>query len=199
MIEVHPIFQTPIFVYDLKGMTDAHGLDTYVKKCCDETPGKFGSREVVQSRYDLNKDVRVAPLRQAIQDITTTIARDVYKYSPSYVVEITSMWGNIQRPGAMFRSHVHHNNIFSGVFYLNEDADFPPITFWRPVETTLDPRKVDYNIFNQGSFARPVRKDHLIIFPAWLHHSVDINNTTKDRLGVSFNVMLRGDYYNVTL
>ncbi len=124
------------------------------------------------------------------------VIRDVYRYAPEYVVEITSMWGNLQRPGAAFRTHVHFNNMFSGVFYLNEHVDFPPITFWRPAENTLAPMTTKHNIFNQGSFRQAVKKDTLVIFPAWLPHSVDVNQTDLDRLGVSFNVMLRGEFYN---
>ena len=37
------------------------------------------------------------------------------------------------------------------------------------------------------------------MFPAWLQHSVELNETDKDRINISFNVMLRGDYYNVEL
>lgn len=199
MLQVHPIFQTPVFLADLPGMTETHGLDAYIQQCCRETLGTFGPTDVIQSRYDLNRDPKLGTFCEAVFGNAYAIAREVYRYSPDYVVEITSMWGNVQRPGAVFRSHVHHNNVFSGVFYLNEDPDFPEITFWRPSETTLDPRKVQYNIFNQGSFKFKVKKDTLVIFPAWLHHSVDINRTSKDRLGISFNIMLRGDYYNTVL
>lgn len=199
MIEIHPIFQTPILVSELTGLTDAYGLDTYVQQLCANTPGTFKPGEVVQSRYDLHHDERLFPLRDRIIDITYALVRDVYKYSPKYAVDITAMWGNAQKPGAAFRTHMHHNNVFSGVFYLNEHPKFPPITFWRPTETTLDPRREEYNIFNQGSFTRATKKDTLIIFPAWLQHSVDINHADVDRLGVSFNVLLRGEYYNAIL
>ena len=199
MLEVHPIFQTPIFVCELNGITDACDLEPYIRKCCSDTPGKFEHGMVVQSRYDLNRDEKLAPLCREIFEIARSIAQSVYRYSPNYVVEITSMWGNIQKPGCFFPAHIHHNNVFSGVFYLNDDDGFPPVTFWRPTETMLDPKKQEYNVFNQGSFRRPVKKDTLIMFPAWLNHSVDINTTARDRVGISFNLMLRGEYYNTRM
>ena len=109
------------------------------------------------------------------------------------------MWGNIQRPNTHFRRHSHYNNMFSGVFYLNENENFPNIMFWRPEEQSVDPKKVEFNPFNQGSYFQETKKDTLIMFPAWLQHSVDLNETDKDRINISFNVMLRGDYYNVEL
>jgi uncharacterized protein (TIGR02466 family) len=199
MIQVHPIFQTPVFVSQFDGLTDAGGLVSYIRERCALTPGQFGAGEVVQSRYDLHEDPELAELRKRVLETVGTLATEVYRYAPGYVAEITSMWGNLQRPGAAFRTHCHFNNIFSGVFYLNEDERFPPITFWRPTETTLDPRKSEYNVFNQGSFRIGVKKDTMILFPAWLQHSVDVNPTDQDRLGISFNVMLRGDYYNAVM
>lgn len=199
MIEVHPVFQTPVFVIQLDGLTESGGLEPYVRERCDLTPGRFSAGEVVQSRYDLHEDAELAALSQRVLDTTRAIATEVYRYDPSYVPEITSMWANRQAPGSSFRMHCHFNNIFSGVFYVNEDEGFPPISFWRPAESTLDPRKSEYNIFNQGSFRFRVRKDTMIVFPAWLQHSVEVNTTTKDRLGISFNVMLRGSYYNTVL
>ncbi len=66
MLQVHPIFQTPIFVVELTGLTDDHGLEEYVRAHCVGTRGKYGPGEVVQSRYDLNRDVRLKPLSDAI-------------------------------------------------------------------------------------------------------------------------------------
>ncbi len=184
---------------ELPGFTAAHGLDSYIAKMCVETPGSYGPHEPVQSRYDLNRDPQLAPLCEAVFNMSRAIARDVYSYKPDYTVEITSMWGNAQHPGASFASHMHYNNMFSGVFYLNEHPDFPPITFWRNQETTLDPMKEGFNAFNQGSFFVNTKRDVLLMFPSWLRHSVPVNTTSATRLGVSFNVMLRGGFYNTIL
>ena len=42
------------------------------------------------------------------------------------------------------------------------------------------------------------KKNTLLIFPSWLNHKVGINNSDKDRLSISFNVMLRGRYEHIT-
>ena len=42
------------------------------------------------------------------------ISYNVTKYDSKCKVEITSMWGNIQPPGASLHKHSHHNSVFSG-------------------------------------------------------------------------------------
>ena len=199
-----PIFQTPIFMEAFPGLTDELGLEEYIKQCCYETPDTFNNVEFIQSRrdlqtvdHDLHQTEILQPLCRRIYDTLFQVV-NVLQYA-GYEIEITSMWGNIQRPGCYFRRHEHYNNMFSGVFYLNEDKGFPPIMFWRPAETMFDPKKAEFNPFNSGSHYQPTRKDTLIIFPAWLEHSVELNETDKDRVNISFNAMLRGDYYNVKL
>ena len=133
---VQPIFQTPIFIENFNGLTNQLGLEEYIKQCCYETPHTFDNTEFIQSRrdlqtvdHDLQKQEIMQPLCRKIYDMMHSIV-NIYQYS-TYHMEITSMWGNIQRPNTHFRRHSHYNNMFSGVFYLNENENFPNIMFWR--------------------------------------------------------------------
>ncbi len=40
-----------------------------------------------------------------------------------------------------------------------------------------------------GSNIMPVKEGMLVVFPAWLPHSVDFNKSDRERISVSFNVM----------
>jgi len=196
-VEIHYPFQTPIFIEILKGLAIKLRLENFVKKLHGES--KFSKTAPLQSRRNLHEDKKLKLLCLKIYDVLNLIAFDIYKYSKDYKLEITEMWSNIQKPGVSFRKHCHYNNIFSGVFYTNEDEDFPPITFCRPEETTLEPLVNKFNILNQNTYFCKAKKDTLIIFPAWLQHYVECNETAKTRFSISFNVMLRGKYYNTVL
>ena len=180
----------------LEGLTDSDGLYEYIDKC--EMPIVFGSKfEVIQTKHTLHKEKRLETFCEEIYKCLDEMCK-ILQYE-EYTVEITEMWGNRQPPGTYFKTHLHYNNIFSGVFYLNEDENFPCLTFYRPPQTTYDLLKKEYNAFNQGSYSVPTKKDGLFIFPAWLAHSVDTNESDIDRLGISFNVTLRGKTYNTIL
>ena len=191
-----PIFQTPIFLESLEGLTDSAELYEYIDRC--EMPVVFGSKfEVIQTKHTLHKEKRLETFCEEVYKCLDEVCR-ILEYQ-EYIVEITEMWGNRQKPGTHFNTHHHSNNIFSGTFHLNEHEKFPCLKFFRPFENSFDLFTKEYNQFNQGSFSVPTKKDGLVIFPAWLTHCVDTNEADIDRLGISFNVMLRGQFFNTTL
>ena len=108
-------------------------------------------------------------------------------------IEITSMWGNVLKPGETHAPHTHSNNFLSGVFYLESDAK-TGITFVdpRPAADVLVPRKKKKTNENSNLLSYISKQNRLIIFPSWLVHWVPINNSKRDRISISFNVQIRG-------
>ena len=49
------------------------------------------------------------------------------------------------------------------------------------------------NPYNAECMTVPVQKNKLILFPSWLEHGVDLNESaTTDRISLAFNVFARG-------
>ena len=201
----HNIFQTPLFAEQFNGLTDQCALIDYVNS---NELQRGVSANLPTDKIVIDKDLQTVnhnmqhnrilkPLCSKILEAMNKIVA-IYQYD-AYEVEITSMWGNIQKPGTHFRRHAHDNHMFSGVFYLNYNEHFPSITFWRPVESSFSPQLKLHNEFNQELYSYKPNKDELIIFPSWLQHSVDKNNTDENRINIAFNVMLRGTYHNINL
>ena len=107
-----------------------------------------------------------------------------------------NMWANINYQGGYNKPHIHPNSLFSGVYYVHAQPNSgklicndprpgiqtvmpvrkpgqPPKHLWR--ETHLDPK--------------PGR---IIMFPAWLWHSVEPNQSNDIRISVSFNFIQDG-------
>ena len=192
------IFQTPIFIKSLNGLTDRENLYELIDNEVEVDWSPDWKYDIFQSasRY-LHKSERY---QNFVKEIHTAIKEtcNIYQYQ-EYTIEITEMWGNRQRPGTHFKYHRHNNNIFSGVFYLNEHEHFPGLIFYRPMEKSFELLVKEHNPFTRDTYSVPTTKDMLIIFPAWLVHHVPTNKTDIDRLGISFNVMLRGNTYNSML
>ena len=147
-----------------------------------------------QTDSDLHTDKVFFPLVNDITNFVYHVVCEALQYDSRYKVDITAMWGNIQKPGETLRTHQHHNNILAGVFYLNENDDFPPLRFYKDQLSSFDPIVSKYNIYNQGSYLIKQERNKVVLFPAMLSHGVDVNQSTEDRLSISFNVMLRGRY-----
>jgi len=107
-----------------------------------------------------------------------------------------NMWANINPPGAYNKPHVHPNTLFSGVYYIRTPPNCgklicndprpgiqtvmperikgpPPKHLWREVH--LDPRE-----------------GRIIMFPAWVWHCVEPNQSNDIRISVSFNFIQKG-------
>jgi uncharacterized protein (TIGR02466 family) len=106
-------------------------------------------------------------------------------------VEITACWANILPPGAAHRVHSHPNNFLSGVYYVRTHPGADVINFHDPRSQTsiIRPPVVELTAENTDQVVIRVREGTLLLFPAYLQHSVDANMSDKARVSISFNVM----------
>lgn len=200
---INSLFAVPVFGIEYSGISDSLGLENIVSELCNENDKKDPrySRESWQIRQTggaIHKDKRLEPLCERIVSTVNDISSNVIKYDPNYEVEIVSMWGNIQGPGASLHKHAHHNSVFAGAIYVNEiddeDGKFPAIQFSRPWKTQFKPSITEDNIYNFAEAWITIKKDLVVIFPAWLEHQVERNLTDKNRFSIAFNIMLRGRF-----
>jgi len=122
--------------------------------------------EAWQSGHALHRLADLAALVSQIQRAAEGVL-DFLKIG-SGALEITGCWANVSSPGAPHRMHTHPNNFLSGVYW-------PPVT--------------ELTAYNTDQVVLPVTPGTLILFPAWLPHSVDINGSDRERISVSFNLM----------
>ncbi|MEM9683356.1 MAG: 2OG-Fe(II) oxygenase family protein [Pseudomonadota bacterium] len=106
-------------------------------------------------------------------------------------VQITGCWANVNAVGTNHREHVHPNNYLSGVYYVQADEGANQFTIDdpRPQRHMIRPRVTESTPFNASTFTLSVKPGDLLLFPAWLPHSVDYNRSNRVRISVSFNAM----------
>lgn len=105
--------------------------------------------------------------------------------------QITGCWVNISTPGASHKMHSHPNNFLSGVYYVQVQDGADSINFHdpRPETGIIRPPVTELTAYNTDQAVVTVEDGTLIVFPAWLPHSVDSNRSVRTRISVSFNVM----------
>ena len=107
-----------------------------------------------------------------------------------------NMWANINYKGGYNRPHIHPNSLFSGVYYVHAQPNSgklvcndprpgiqtnmptrvkgqPPKHLWREIH--LDPKE-----------------GRILMFPSWLWHCVEPNESNDIRISVSFNFIQDG-------
>jgi len=104
---------------------------------------------------------------------------------------VTGCWVNVNARGTGHRTHAHPNNFLSGVYYLKVPPGADTINFHdpRPQARVIRPPVTDLAGENTDQVVVRVRPGSLLLFPSWLEHSVDRNDSDEPRISVSFNLM----------
>tara|TARA_R110002073_G_scaffold120487_2_gene262443 strand:+ start:43 stop:624 length:582 start_codon:yes stop_codon:yes gene_type:complete len=182
MVDVvqHKLFPTIVSEFEYNMSSDEHGV---VLKELRSSERKV----ILQTKDDLHK--KLPSFKRKVFEVTEKICRESkYRYD---TLEITGMWANMLKKGDSHPPHTHSNNVFSGVYYLEDGA---PIQFFdpRPQASVLHPN-LEYTTFDNSSMIQfNSQKGMGLIFPSWLQHWVP--PTEKDRISISWNIILRGDY-----
>ena len=107
-----------------------------------------------------------------------------------------NMWANINPPDGMNQPHVHPNSLFSGVYYVKSQPKSgrlkiydprPGIQYSMPIRKPGNPGK---DLWREA-YIDPI-PGRIIMFPAWLWHSVEPNESNDIRISVSFNFIQKG-------
>jgi len=107
-----------------------------------------------------------------------------------------NMWANINYKDGYNKPHVHPNTLFSGVYYIKTSPNCGQLicTDPRPGIQTVMPTRIKGK--PPKDLWREVHLDpiegRIIIFPAWLWHSVEPNQSNDIRISVSFNFIQEG-------
>ena len=104
---------------------------------------------------------------------------------------ITGCWANVNAPGASHGTHSHPNNYLSGVYYVQTGEGADTINFHdpRPQIGIIRPPVSALTADNTDQVVVKVKDGTLLMFPAWLQHSVDANRGGRPRVSISFNLM----------
>ena len=106
-------------------------------------------------------------------------------------VRISDMWFNVNYKGSANRQHQHAGSVHSGVYYIKTPENCGRICFTHPsssIAWSWGPPMIEkYNAFNTNMVTMNPEKNLLLVFPSWLDHSVDPNQSDDIRISLSFN------------
>ena len=186
------LFGTPVYSYDKYIGSSIHDISDVGEIGFLENTGKnLVSKH--QNVLELNnyKSIKYRIL-EGLEEYTRNIlcVDDIIEF---YIIQ---SWMNINPPGTHHHRHWHPNSLISGVYYIDVDEE-ANITF---ISSSTDlsygcvgydlPRR-EYNIHNSLSWFYKVQSNQAIYFPSSLQHEVVTNESTTDRISLSFNVLFK--------
>ena len=104
-------------------------------------------------------------------------------------------WTNINFPGSFNTSHTHPNCHLSGVFWIKVPDNSGDIIFEDPNNfnkfVELESYTEDFkNYFGCSRIMHSPEEGQIFIFPSYLVHMVDKNNSCEDRISYAFNIRI---------
>ena len=145
-----------------------------------------------QSAHDLHELPELADLTACFGDAVRSVLRFLQVGYEHFAV--TACWANVHPPEAAHRLHTHPNNFLSGVYYVRTAEGADTINFHDPRAQTsiIRPPVRALTSANTDQVVMRVAPGMLLLFPAFLPHSVDANRSATERVSLSFNAMFSG-------
>ena len=192
--ELH--FPTPIYIADIKHPTLNQELERDIMAWSNQDKGIV--RTNVQGWHSTT-NMHELPQFKKLVDMLYACQKTIYQQE-HYESEpfLGSMWANVNPPGGMNRAHQHPNSLWSGVYYIKapKNCGHLKIDDPRASASMCRPRqkegKKPSRLYRETHY-EPIA-GRCIMFPSWLIHCVDPNESKDIRISVSFNFLQKGMY-----
>ena len=188
------LFPTPVYIADIKHPTLNQELERDIIAWSKKDKGIVRTNvqgwHSTTNMHELSQFKKLVDMLYACQK--TIYEQEHYESEPV----LGNMWANINPPGGMNMPHLHPNCLFSGVYYVKSNPKSGRLKI-------IDPRpgaQMCMPMRKEGDPGRDMWRDaniepiegRIIMFPAWLWHSVEENISDDIRISVSFNFIQDG-------
>jgi uncharacterized protein (TIGR02466 family) len=184
-------FPTPIYIADIKHPTLNQELERDILAWSNRDKGMIRTNiKGWHSDTNMNELPEYAKLVDMLYSAQRTIYDQEYYESEPF---LGNMWANINPPGGSNRAHIHPNSLWSGVYYVKAPQNSGQLKIEDPRSVALMSRPRQKDVPKPDRLLREhhyePKTGRLIMFPSWLNHCVDPNNSNDIRISVSFNFM----------
>lgn len=134
-----------------------------------------------------------------VVEFVNAAAREYWKicnYHSELEPFVYQLWANETPKGGWVKSHLHGNNAFTGVLYVDASPEQGNIFLENPLDMVMMAQPISPNVEYPMGQEITVNTGDLIMFPGFLKHSVKPNTTDRPRLILAFNIGSRGVYWS---
>lgn len=191
--EVLPLFPTPFLITDLSDKID----EEEIKKLQDHQNDKpniiSNDMNLMHNNfYILNTVLKDSGLSSLLQEKVDEFLLNILGESAK--LKITQSWLNFTPKGSAHHKHRHSNSIVSGVFYVNTTPQTGHFVIEKPdfYFSQLSNMATYSTMFTQNQVQISPKNYELFLFPSWLNHYVQFNESDETRISLSFNTFYTG-------
>lgn len=188
---IEGIFATPVMISNLNRDFTPEEL-AFFQEIDSQYKLKNYGNSVSLDNYVLNHP-EMETLRLQLLDKVSLFVRETEAPSKDVDAYVTQSWINYTEKGGYHHRHSHQNSYISGVIYLDADATYDSITFYRKYMPQITIDAAHMTPYNSQTNTYSVSTGDVVLFPSWLEHEVGKVIRDETRVSLAFNVFLKGD------
>ena len=192
--ELH--FPTPIYIFNIKDQSLNIQLEKDIMNWMQQDKGVARTNvKGWHSHTDMHTKPEYARLVNALHEAQKKIYVEEHLDSEPF---LGNMWANVNPPGGFNRAHLHPNCVWSGVYYVKTPEKCGGLKMKDPrtgaemvspkMKERLNPPETAPERLWREVHYEPIA-GRCIMFPAWLIHGVEPNESNDIRISVSFNFL----------
>jgi len=182
-------FPTPVWECPVSGI-DNESIKQYCLETRRQNPGV-----TISNRGGWHSGELLFPIPQSLDDLfndLTVFANDVCaRYTGIKDLQLGNFWININGHHDYNLIHDHQNSILSGVYYVSVPKDNmgdlvlhrgDNMEFFMTSKVEREP-----TMTNALSVTKQSKESTLYLFPSWIKHHVERNESNEERISIAFN------------
>lgn len=188
-------FPTPVW-WEHTGIDNTDMINLCHRLKDEDTSGRVLSNQGGWQSMDFRPGIypEMKELEDKILEQTWQCYRDYgYNQEAGFPV-LENLWFNINMKGHTNSVHIHDNSFISGAYYLKATPEQGNITFYKSFYqdyiTASQAPIVEYTPINSSAITFQPETSKLVLFPGFLPHGVERNNTDEERISLSFNTKI---------
>jgi uncharacterized protein (TIGR02466 family) len=182
-------FSTPIWESEIKNINNQEIKD-YCLYLKDNTKGVN-----ISNRGGWHSSEILLPmpqdLRSLFSNLEVFVNENCFKEMGVPNLKFGNFWVNINTPNSYNLAHDHQNSILSGVYYVSVPHDNMGDLVLHRGDTAeyflkSDVERIGTRANSFVAVKKPI-ESVFYIFPSWVKHHVESNNSQGDRISIAFN------------
>ena len=179
-----PVWDCPVEGIDNKSIAD------YCLKVRDEKPGVN-----ISNKGGWHSGELIIPIPPSLDQLFTELTGFVNDVPQRYMgtsdLVLGNWWININGKYDYNTPHDHQNSVLSGTYYVSvPEENMGDLLLHRGdnAEFFLTSKvEREPTMANSTTIPCPVKESMFYLFPSWVKHSVERNNTDGERISIAFN------------
>ena len=190
------VFSTPIWASMVKDCIKLNiNMHEYIKELQKNDPSGIKKSNLFgwhSKNFEMNDEKVINFFANIKPNINKTLI-DMGWGDSNNKINVTSAWSIINKKNASNARHIHSNSFISAVYYVSAPKNCGDIVFHDPREARLirKPNRIIGNNLNAEAINITPQSGLLVLFPSYLYHSVNENNSNEERVIISFNIDIK--------